>query len=104
MMKPPTSGPTIDDIPQTLLKTPCMRVRSVSVYISPMIVSASGINPPAPRPCRARKTISCGIDCEMPASIEPTRNSTIAGKIQPAAAVRSDNRPQSGTVAVDVRR
>jgi len=31
VMTPPTSGPTIDDTPHTLLKTACIRVRSSSV-------------------------------------------------------------------------
>ena len=43
-----------------------------------MIVMASTIRPPAPRPWMARKVISSFMFWESPDRIEPIRNTTIA--------------------------
>ena len=46
--------------------------------MSPMIVIASVISPPAPTPCRPRKAISSVMFWDRPASAEPIRKTTIA--------------------------
>ena len=46
--------------------------------MSPMIVIASAINPPAPAPWMPLNTMSSGMFCASPESIEPTRKITIA--------------------------
>ena len=46
--------------------------------MSPMIASASGMMPPAPMPCSARKPASMYIDWARPQSMEPTTKMVIA--------------------------
>ncbi len=43
-----------------------------------MIASGSAMSPPAPSPCRARKTASWYIESAKPAATEPTRKIAIA--------------------------
>ena len=46
--------------------------------MSPMIVIARVISPPAPMPWSPRNAISSIMFCDRPASAEPNRNTTIA--------------------------
>ena len=55
--------------------------------MSPTIVDASGITPPAPSPCSPRYTISSTMLCANPLSVEPIRNSVTATTIKRLAAV-----------------
>ena len=64
--------------PQTPEKRPCMRARCSNEKMSPIMMNASGISPPAPSPCSARNAISCPMFCACPHSTEPTRNSAMA--------------------------
>ena len=45
--------------------------------MSPMAAIASGMRPPAPRPCTARPAISIPIEVAMPQRIEPVENSVM---------------------------
>jgi hypothetical protein len=74
VMKPPRSGPKTLETPHTPLNSPCIRARSSSVKMSPMMVIASGTSAPAPIPCTARDTMSWVIVCETPHAAEPIRN------------------------------
>ena len=103
-MNPPSSGPATDATPKTDPIRPMYRPRSRGGTMSPMIACAPTIKPPAPIPCSARKPISCPIDCESPASIEPTRKITIAARKTGFRPRMSPSFPYSGVEIVDASR
>src|SRR6478672_4084564 len=72
--------------------------------MSPMIVIASVIKPPAPMRCSPRKTISSVMFWDRPASADPIRNTTIANWNTLLRPWRSLILPYSGVVTVDATR
>ena len=75
---PPITGPSTLDVPNTARKKPWYRARSRGGTMSPMIVSARLIRPPAPRPWIARYAASSYIEVAMVHSTEPTTKIPIA--------------------------
>jgi hypothetical protein len=61
-------------MPQTLLKSPCIRARCSRLNRSPMMVTVMGKTAPAPRPWMARKIINAIMLGAAPDVIDPSRN------------------------------
>ena len=66
-----------------------------------MMIWASGMKPPEPRPWIARNTISWNMLCAKPHSTEPTRKVIKAVKIIGRRPYWSASLPYSGMVAVE---
>ncbi len=104
VMNPPRSGPTMVATPNTIEARPMTLGRSSRVYMSPIVVCATGMRAPAPTPCSARQSTSMSIEVERPQSTDATRN-----RIMPMRKIRlrpymSDRRPQTGMVAISASR
>ena len=69
-----------------------------------MIVMPIVISEPAPRPCSIRKAISCTMPWASPDSAEPTRKIASPPRKTRRRPSRSDSRPHSGIVTVEVSR
>ena len=74
----PIMGPARLATPQTPLKMPCMRARSRSENRSATTISATGIRPPAPRPCSVRARMSWLIERAAAHAPAPARKSEMA--------------------------
>jgi hypothetical protein len=101
---PPTSGPTIDEIPQMLEIHPWMRPRSSSEYRSPASVTVIGCTAPAPRPWRKRNATSAPIERASPHSTDPARNTTMPAMNTGLRPRRSESLPKMGMVTACISR
>jgi hypothetical protein len=82
-MKPPSDGPPIMATAMVAAIMPWYRPRSRGGIRSPMIAITPTIRPPAPRPCNARKPMSCPMSWATPESAEPARKITIDARNAP---------------------
>jgi len=76
--KPPTSGPSTLEVPQTVENRPWTKARCSASYRSPKSVMVIGSRPPAPSPWSPRKRISATIELAVPQSSDPSRKKNTA--------------------------
>jgi|GEM_PF-5762664 len=88
VMKPPASGPTTEDRPNTAPNSPWYLPRSLGGNRSAMTANALVNSDAEPTPCTARKRMSCSVVWARPHSAEPamkTRMPDTSTRLRPSA-------------------
>ena len=104
VMKPPTSGPTTLDRPNTLPKSPWYLPRSAGGKRSATTAKALVKSAALPSPCTTLKRMSGTVPHATPHRKLPARKTRMPATRVALRPNRSDSLPHSGTVTVEATR